>query len=111
MCHWFDVIKGAAKIIFYLYIIILCFIRQGILRAPVMAPSCKRYYGSNTVKLQAVYRMVYNTALKRPLRNSLKRRWRRWKCAQNAHVLRVHSAFSHISALPSSIWSNSSEVS
>ena len=34
-------------------------------------------------------------------RNPLKARWQRWKCAQNAHILRVCSAFSHISALPS----------
>jgi len=33
--------------------------------------------------------------------NPLKPRWRCWKWTQNAHVLRVHSAFSPISALPS----------
>ncbi len=33
--------------------------------------------------------------------NPLKPRWRRWKYTQNAHVLRVHCAFSPISALPS----------
>ncbi|MFZ5592922.1 MAG: endonuclease III domain-containing protein [Pseudomonadota bacterium] len=39
--------------------------------------------------------------LKGTSKNSLKPRWLRWECAQNAHVLRVHSAFSRISALPS----------
>ncbi len=35
-------------------------------------------------------------------KNSLKPRWRRCKAAQNAHVLRVHCAFSRLCALPSS---------
>ena len=35
--------------------------------------------------------------------NPLKLQWRRWKCAQNAHLLRVNSAFSRISALPSQL--------
>ena len=39
--------------------------------------------------------------LKGASKNPLKPRWPRWKCAQNAHVLRVHCAFSRLSALPS----------
>ena len=44
---------------------------------------------------------MYLKHLKDTSINSLKPRWRRWKIVQNARVLRVHSAFSRISALPS----------